>query len=251
MPSLSIVAACQFAPKLFEVDNNVAVAQQMTFEAFAKGARVVVLPECCTSGYSFQNEQEAAKCAQSRDGWQTQSFVQLCKSFNSHVVFGYVELHEGKLYNSAAIVGPKGLEGNSQKHNRFGSDALWATPSEAMFPIVLSAAGRLGCVICKDVRNNYRDSYVHYDPDHKFYRKGDVDTIALPVNWAQNFSFPGDAWLDLQESTAANVIVANRFGKERDTKFKGGSCVISRDGTVYTNGNEFDAPCIVGGVATV
>ena len=246
-----IVAAVQYQPVLLAVRANMVTAQQLTFEAAAKGARVVVLPETCMSGFVIESPREACDVAQERGGYQTQGFIDICQRFNCHVVFGYVELCDGKLYNSAAVVGPCGLEANTQKHNLWGSDNLWAQPSEALNPIVFTEAGRLGVLICRDATNRYRESYRHYQPGHRFYRRGSVDTIALLTNWGGGYGYPDSAWVELVEDTRANVIVSNRVGQERDLDFKGGSCVIDRDRRVWTNGSNFHESAVVGGVVLV
>ena len=231
-----------------DVHKNRATAQQLTFEAAAKGARVVVLPELCLSGYVLRSKEEASSVCQERDGYQTEAFIPLAKKFNCHVVFGYVELHEGKLYNSAAIVGPSGLVGNSQKHNYWGSDALWAEQAESLSPVVVTAVGRLGVLVCRDVMNNYRESYKFYKSEQKFYKKGSVDTIALLTNWGSDYGYPDNNWVELAEETGANVIVSNRVGKERDMEYKGGSCIIDRNRKIYTNGSSFTESAVVGGI---
>ena len=248
---MTIVAAVQFEPKLMEVDKNIATARQLAFEAFGKGARVVVLPELCLSGYVLENAREAADCSQTRDGYQTQKFLDLTRRFNSHLVFGYVESRDGKLYNSAAVLGPRGLVANCQKHNLWGSDNLWATPSDALHPVVVTEAGRLGVLICRDVMNNYRDTYKFYRPSDRFYRRGSVDTVALLSNWGSDYGYPDSSWVELAEEVGGNVIVSNRIGKERDLEFKGGSAVITRDRRVQTFGSSFTEACVVGGTVVL
>ncbi len=248
VPDSQIVAAIQYEPQLLQVRDNIALAQQLTFEAAAKGAKVVVLPELAFSGFTLDDSNEALLCAQPRLGYQTEAFIPIAQRFGCHIVFGYVELYEGKLYNSAAIVGPLGLEGNAQKHNLYGRDNLWAQPSEAINPVVMTGAGRLGVLLCRDAMNNYRESYAFYNPNGKFYRKGDVDTIALVTNWGGGYAYPDSSWVELVESTRANLIVSNRVGKERDMKFKGGSCVIDRDRRIWTHGSNFTEAAVVGGI---
>lgn len=244
----SIVAAIQYEPKLLAVNENLAVALQLTFEAAAKGAKVIVLPELAFSGNTLDSASEAMECAQDKHGYQTEAFVPLAEQFGCHIIFGYVELFEGQLYNSAAIVGPKGLEGNAQKHNLYGRDNIWAQPSEATNPVVITQAGRLGVLLCRDAMNNYRESYAFHNPKHRFYKKGDVDTIALVTNWGQGYSYPDAAWVELVESTRSNLIVSNRIGKEREAEFKGGSCIIDKNRRLYTNGSSFTEAAVVGGV---
>lgn len=247
VPLTSIVAAVQFEPKLLDVHKNLATALQLTFEAAAKGARVIVLPELCIGGYVLHNQSEAMEVAQDRHGYQTEAFLPIAKRFNCHIVFGYTELLEGKLYNSAAVIGPNGLEANAQKHNLWGSDNLWAQPSEAINPVIITPAGRLGVLICRDVMNKYRESY-QFKGNQIFYRKGSVDTLALLTNWGGDYGYPDASWVEIVEETRANLIVSNRVGVERDLKFKGGSCIIDRDRRIWTNGSNFTEAAVVGGV---
>lgn len=248
VPNTAIVAAVQFEPKLLDVHKNLATALQLSFEAAAKGARVIVLPELCIGGYVLHSPQEAMQVAQDRGGYQTEAFTAISQRFNCHIVFGYTELCEGKLYNSAAVVGPYGLEANAQKHNLWGSDNMWAQPSEALAPVIITPAGRLGILICRDAMNNYRESYQFHKADQKFYRRGSIDTIALLTNWGGDYGYPDSSWVELAEETRANLIVSNRVGQERDLKFKGGSCVIDRDRRIWTNGSNFSEAAVVGGV---
>jgi predicted amidohydrolase len=242
-----IVAAVQYAPKLLDVQHNLSVGQQFAFEAAAKGAAVIVLPELSMSGYVLRNKHEAASCAQTANGYQTEAFIPIAKKYNTHIVFGFIELKEGKLYNSAAIIGPQGLIDTCQKHNLWGSDFLWSESSDKLMPVVVTRAGRLGTLICRDVMNNDRDSYKFFKSNHKYYKQGSVDTIALLTNWGDGYGFPDSTWVELAEETCANVIVSNRVGKERDMKFKGGSCIVDRNKKVWTHGSSFDESAVVGG----
>jgi len=251
VPETQVVAAVQYAPKLHDVRANLATALQLTYEAAGKGARLIVLPELCIGGYVLNSVREAADVAQARDGYQTQAFTDITRRFNCHVVFGYTEICEGNLYNSAAVVGPEGFVSNTQKHNLYGSDNLWAQPSEVVPPVIITPAGRLGVLICRDISNKYRESYAFAQPGQKFYKKGSVDTIALLTNWGASFGYPDSAWVELVEETRANLVVSNRVGKERDMKYKGGSCVIDRDRRIWTNGSSFTEAAVVGGVVVL
>ncbi len=251
VPTTAIVAAIQFEPKLLDVRGNMAVAQQLSFEAAAKGARVVVLPELSISGCVLRDPREAMECAQDRSGYQTEAFAAISRRFNCHIVFGYVELHEGNLYNSACVVGPCGFAANAQKHNLWGSDNMWAQPSEATAPIIVTPAGRLGILVCRDAGNRYRESYQFYQPGQRFYKRGSVDTIALLTNWGSDYGYPDSGWVELVEETRANLIVSNRVGTERDMKFKGGSCIIDRDRRIWTHGSSFNEAAVVGGVVVM
>lgn len=251
IPPTQVVAAVQFEPKLLDVRRNLATALELAFEAAAKGAKLVVLPESCMGGFVLTSQREAFEVCQERDGWQTEAFVPICRRFGCHVVFGYTEMREGLFYNAAAVVGPGGLIGNAQKHNLYGSDQLWAQPSEAPAPVIITPAGRLGVLICRDASNRFRESYAFHKAGQRFYKPGSVDTIALLTNWGASFGYPDSAWVELCEETRANVIVSNRVGKERDMSYKGGSCVIDRDRRIWTHGSSFTEAAVVGGVVVL
>lgn len=249
-----IVAAAQFEPRAHRVDENIAQALELTLDAASKGARIIVLPELCISGYDLSGPREAMECAQTVDGYQTNAFVPIAERFNCHVVFGCVELHEGNLYNSAVIVGPRGPAGSVRKHNLWGLDFLWARRGDGEFPCVVTPEGRLGALIQSDVA--LEDAVAsHVTPKTSwctsYYGRGSVDTIALLVNWSAETAHPHPSWVNLAEVTQTNVIVANRLGEEGGIRFRGGSCIISRDLHVWTNGTNFNDTAIVGGMALV
>lgn len=250
VPNTQVVAAVQFCPRLMDVRANIETALQLSYEAAGKGARLIVLPELCIGGYVLNSVREAADVCQERDGYQTQAFTDITRRFNCCIVFGYTELCEGKLYNSAAVVGPHGLMGNTQKHNLYGSDNMWAQPSEVQSPVIITPAGRLGVLVCRDVSNKYRESYA-FNHGQKFYRRGDVDTIALLTNWGAAYGYPDSAWVELVEDTRANAVVSNRIGKERDMSYKGGSCIIDKDRRIWTHGSSFTEAAVVGGVVVL
>ena len=242
-------AAVQFDPKRGDVEGNLRTAQQLTFEAAGKGARIIVLPELCVSGYAMTSPREASLCAQSSSGYQSQRFSEVARAHGCHIIFGYVEVYEGVLYNSAACIGPTGaVVANTRKHNLYGRDFLWASPGENLHPIVVTNEGRLGILVSRDVNNRYRTSHPFFKDGQSFYRRGSVDTIALSGNWNAAGGYPPADWVDLAESLGTNVIVSNRVGQDVEMKFIGGSCVIDRNLVVWTNGSSLVNEAVVGGV---
>jgi predicted amidohydrolase len=248
MNTTALVAACQFDILFNDVTGNLNRAQQLAFEAAAKGARVIVLPELCVSGYALKTPAAAALLSQHKNGFQTQMFVPVASHFNCHIIFGYVEIEDGLLYNSAACVGPTGLLGNFRKHNLQGRDYLWATPGETLHSVIPTTEGRLGILVGRDVMNQYRQSHPFFQGGRPFYKKGSVDVIALPSNWLKMQEYPPTEWVELAESTGTNVIVANRVGREVEAEFGGGSLVVDRKLVVWTNGSSFSDTAVVGGV---
>ena len=243
----TLAAAVQINPETKNVYKNLEKAQQLVFEASAKGAKIVVLPELCLSGKKLFNVVDASDVAQTKAGYQTQAFANITKRFKNYVVFGYVQLEESKFYNSAAIIGPNGLVANVQKHNLSSTDLLWATKSLKMFPTIMTEHGRLGTLVSGDSLNTYREPISYVSGDYTFYSRGTIDILAVPANWSDKYSWPDYKWSDLAERTSSNVIICNRVGKEFNEKFNGGSCIIDRSMKVWSNGSSFLHETIVGG----
>lgn len=239
-----IVAAIQFEPVPRDVVANMAIASQLAFEAAAKGARVVVLPELCMSGHALANVREAADCAQAQGGHQTECLAPIAVRFGCHIVHGYVEAFNGRLYNSAALIGPLGtVIGNSRKRNLWGGDHLWASPADSVMPIVPTQVGRIGALIGRDGANVMRSSAPFPRPGVPLYTPGSLDVLCLLTCKDIDNGYPDAEWVDLAESTKTNVIVSNAQGPRR-----GGSCVIDRMLRTWTHGTSFEDAAVVGGV---
>lgn len=242
-----IVAAVQFAPVPRDPRANMAVAAQLAFEAAAKDARVVVLPELCMSGRELGSPREAADCAQAVGGYQTECLGPIARRFGCHIVHGYVEACRGRLYNSAAVVGPTGMVmANVRKRNLWGGDYLWAVSGDHVgpMPIVVTPTCRIGVLIGRDVVNGLRPSAPWHKAGSRLYGPGSVDVLCVLTDVPIDHGWPDAEWTDLAESTRSNVIVSNGLGLGR-----GGSCVIDRSLRPWTHGTSFEAPAVVGGVA--
>jgi predicted amidohydrolase len=247
-PGVHLVAAVQFEPVPGDVSANLARAEQLAFEAAAKGAQVVVLPELCMSGADLHDPRGASACAQTRDGDQTQHLLHVARRFGCYVVFGFVETYVGKLYDSVAVLGPSGLMGVAQKRNLAGADHHWAARGESQLPVVPTRLGRLGALIGRDSMNSWRRSRPFSVPGQPpFYGPGSVDVLCLPTcRDAASSGTPDAVWVDLAEETRANVIVASACGAAG----AGGSCTIDRTLRVWNHGLSA-GECVVGGAVLV
>jgi predicted amidohydrolase len=68
---------------------------------------LLVLPELCTSGYLL-SETQAAELAIELSGRELAPFLELSRTLDACVVAGVIEKADGRLYNSAVVVGPTG-----------------------------------------------------------------------------------------------------------------------------------------------
>lgn len=237
------VAAVQFCPTFKNKEGNLRKLVALTATAARAGARLIVLPELCTTGYSFMSHEEAAGYAENIDlnGMTFRVFKALAEKLNVHIVWGMVEqdLGTGDLYNAQVCIDPAGFWASFRKINQWGNDYLWSKPGRSNPPIVQVDGRKLGMLICRDIRDKKDDKW------KDFYEKGDADIVALSANWGDG-GFPAVSWMDFAEENGAILIVSNRWGKEIPNDFgEGGVCVIWPDGKVVCDGLAWNSDCIV------
>jgi predicted amidohydrolase len=105
------VAGVQMGCRLGDVAANRAAVVARLREAAARGARLVVFPECVLSGYGFASRADALRAAEPIPGPGTEFIADACRELGVWAVFGMLEAAPGgKLYNACALVGPRGLE---------------------------------------------------------------------------------------------------------------------------------------------
>ena len=245
-------AAIQFAPKFKAPRENLAKLSKLIVQAASSGAKLIVCPELCTTGYSFLSTKEAAPFAESLElpegpfqphlSMHVMPF--LAKRFGVAIVWGYIRLGEdGQLYNSQAYVDQTGHLDGYDKICPWGNDYIWTRPGEGNPPIVRAKINgkewKIGLLICRDVRDKKDDK------GPSFYEKGDADIVAFSANWGDG-GFPAVAWMDFVKDNETTLIVSNRYGKEVPNNFgEGGVCVIHPDGRVHCEGLVWNQDCIV------
>lgn len=234
------VAAVQMAPVLKNYEANLAQMEALVVQGAKAGARLIVLPELATSGFSLMSEDDARPFAESVEWGRTSgAMTDLCASLNTHVVYGFVEDgEEGKLYNSQVLIGPSGVLSSCRKLNQWGNDYLWASVGTVSPPVVTIEGKRVGLLICRDIRDRS-------DTLSDLYEAGDADIVAFSSNFGAG-AFPSGSWVKFAKRNRVHLIVSNRFGKEENNNFgEGGICIIGPDGRVSCHGLEWGRPCIV------
>jgi predicted amidohydrolase len=240
------VAAIQFAPAFREPETNLRVAAGMVVGAVKGGAKLVVLPELCTTGYSFMGVAEAEPFAEVLEqGRSYQVFRELATKLDVGIAWGFMRRDPGSgdLYNSQGLVLPTGQYASYDKINLWGQDYLWATEGSGSPPILDYLGQRVGLLICRDVR----DKAPAWD---EFYEPGDADVIAFSTNWGDG-GFPSVKWVDFAKQNRCWLVVGNRYGREANNDFgEGGPCVIAPSGQVHCEGLVWSQPCTVYGETT-
>ena len=137
----ALIAVAQLAIAVGELDANRQAAASAVAEAAEAGARLVVLPELCDSGYVFDDAAPAAEArglaSPAGDSVTLRQWRSLAAAHQLVIVGGFCELGgDGRLYNSAALVDASGTRAVYRKAHLWDQEKLVFTPGDAPPPVV-------------------------------------------------------------------------------------------------------------------
>jgi len=137
------LALCQISSKRENKDANLQKIETLTKRAKQEGVDLVVFPEMSLTGYVLHDQ--VYGLAETIPGPSVKRVEELAKKAGMHIIFGMPELCEkaqATIYNTAVLVGPKGLIGKYRKrYFRPGYEP-------AAFQTDL---GNIGLTICYDI----------------------------------------------------------------------------------------------------
>jgi predicted amidohydrolase len=224
------VASIQYRALPSNKSENIRCLTELVREAALNDARMIVLPEMCTTGLNIHNRAEAEILAETIPGPATDTFAELALRHKVYIVLGLAESDPttGKLYNSQIILGPAGLTiGKYRKIHTFGPDLNWADIGDMGYQAVTTEWGRIGLGVCCDI--NYWEFI-------GFLSGALVDIFAFSTNWVGD-DLPFPYWSDMLAGCSCYVIAANNWGDEGDLHFCGGSTILAPDLSVLARSN--------------
>jgi predicted amidohydrolase len=222
------VACQQIAPAVGDLRGNRHLTREAVHEAVAAGARLVVLPELCTSGYVFESSKEARSCAEPADGPSLQAWAEEAAAGDAVVVGGFCELgHDGLLFNSAAVVDRNGVIGVYRKIHLWDREKLFFEPGRECAPVVETRVGRLGVAVCYDL---------NFPEVARGLALAGADIVTLPTNWPffprAEAERPMEFAVAMTTAHLNHVFLAacDRHGEERGVEWTGGSVICDEWG---------------------
>ena len=134
-----------------DLADNVARIRQRIAECAARGAQVVLFPECAVSSYhasAITNLPEAALRDAEKD------ILAACATHRMHAIIGIPHHHAGDIYNSAIVVNSEGrLVTRHYKIHLVGGDTTWKCASGSELSSVFRVGPtRASLLICHDSR---------------------------------------------------------------------------------------------------
>lgn len=232
-------------------DKNLKKAIDMTRQAVAKSAQVVVLPELFMGPYFCQrkNDRSAFDRAEPIPGPTTKILGELARELKIVLVGGSVfEKAKEKYFNTASIFGPDGkMLGTYRKshipHDKNFYEKNYFSPGNTGIRVFETPFGKIAPGVCYDqwspefariaaLRGAELIVYPTAISNVDGIPRVDKD---IPEDWEQH-------WRGVQvgHAGANNVYVAavNRVGREGKSVFWGGSFVVNPGGIVIAQGGD-------------
>ena len=192
-------------------------AAELVDRAAKGGARLVVLPEMCTTGFTM----ESAKYAEPPDGSAVRSLAALASTHQLWIIAGVAlretdDSSEDRPHNVAMVFGPTGkVEGIYRKQRLFAFAGEHRSYDPGEGPLVLNIDGvRVAPFVCYDLRFP------------ELFRRvaTDVDLIVIIANWPMTRRAHWDALVRARSIENLSYVVAvNRLGTAGGLTYDGGS----------------------------
>lgn len=223
MAEIVKVAGVQMDPKIMQSGLNLESMMHYLQEAAAKGAKIVVFPECALTGYCFNHLEEARPYAETIPGPSTEAMGSLCAKLGVYAVMGMLEADGERVFNAAAMLGPEGLVGSYRKiHLPFLGVDRFVALGDRPFTTYDTGVGRLGMNICFDAS---------LPESSRIMSLEGAELIALPTNWPEGAEVVADHVINTRAiENGVNYMAVNRVGEERGYRFIGGGKVVGPDG---------------------
>jgi predicted amidohydrolase len=215
------IAIVQTGPEFGNVAKNIADAAEIVASVEAD---LYVLPELFSTGYNFVNKKEVEKLAEPADGPSFSAMSALAAKLKAHIAYGFAERAE-QCYNSAALVGPKGMVGIYRKVHLYAKETLLFAPGDLGFPVFDLPFGKIGMMVCFD--------WIYPESARTLALRG-AQIIAHPSNLVMPYC--PDAMVTRCLENRVFTATANRIGVERrggtELQFIGTSEIVSPSGEV-------------------
>lgn len=218
-------AAIQTLAVLGDLEANIGIVEHAVGEAVARGADLVVLPECMNTGYLFDDAGHARELAETLDGRYVSALSALASQHRIHLASGMTELGPDgtSVFNSAVLLDDGGdLVAHYQKQFLATHDQNWFSVGTTGYPVVETALGRLGLLICFDGR---------IPEIARALAVGGVDVV---IDMANFFAMDqADLWVPARAyENGIWIVAATKDGVERSIHYPGGAMIAAPDGSV-------------------
>lgn len=189
-------------------------------------ADLIVLPELPFTGYFFQDRDEVMRLSEDPlNSPIVEGLAALCKERNLHIVSGFAERKGDRCFNSALLIGPKGLEHTYRKLHLFNQEKRWFDPGDIPLQVQIVGGVKIGMMICFD--------WIFPEVMRSLSLQG-AQIVCHPSNLVLNYC--QDAMRTRCIENMVFSVTANRFGSDKrpqgELKFTGQSQITAPKGLV-------------------
>ncbi|HEV1998014.1 MAG TPA: nitrilase-related carbon-nitrogen hydrolase, partial [Candidatus Dormibacteraeota bacterium] len=159
-------------------------------------------------------------------GW-----AELARKHSLYIAGGFPETADGRLYNSAALIGPGGLVGVYRKVHLFYNEKHLFEPGDLGFPVFQLPFGLVGMQVCYDI---------FFPESSRSLVLGGAQLVLSPGNFVRNFrrlvydergyTQADVAAMGIASQNQVHFALADRVGDERGIGFIGASVIVGWDG---------------------
>jgi predicted amidohydrolase len=213
----------QFNPILGKIEYN----RKIILEKLKTvNTDLLVLPELAFTGYNFHNKRELLSAAENpKESLSINGLTKICAKKNLYIVTGFAEKSGNKIYNSAILIGPKGIVYIYRKIHLFLNEKNLFTPGNLPLKVQNIKNVHIGMMICFD--------WIYPEITRVLVLKG-ADIICHPANLV--LSYCQEAMITRCLENSVYAITANRFGIEyqhqQNLKFTGKSQIVNPKGEI-------------------
>jgi predicted amidohydrolase len=138
----------QFRPVFGAVEKNLS---RVLRALEGVSADLLVLPELPFTGYYFKDRAEVLALGEDpQDSKTVEALVALCRRRDFHLVTGFCERHAGRVYNSALLIGPLGIEHHYRKLHLFNEEKRCFDPGDLPLSVQEVRGAQVGLMVCFD-----------------------------------------------------------------------------------------------------
>ena len=223
----------QVGARVGESAANLVLADRWATRAAARGADLVVFPECFVQGYALRPDVLAL--AEPADGTAVQALAAAAARHRIAIVAGFIERGAERPFNSAVVIDRDGrVAGVYRKTHLFGDEnaAFSAGDTLPVFELCLAGESRrpvpVGVCICADVE---------YPEVVRALALAGARVVAVPS--ADMEPFRAQQAANLASRAIENnlyVALANTVDRRRTVEFFGGSGIAGPDGSLVSAG---------------
>lgn len=207
--------------------RNLAAAKR-ALQLSPPGPQLIVLPELATSGYVFNDVDEARSLSMSVDDSRLVALAADVPE-GAVAVIGFCERAGEKLFNSALVFDRSGTLGCYRKAHLWDAEHRFFDVGDQAGLVLDTSIGRLGVAICYDVE---------FPELPRRLALAGAEALALPVNWPRvdrpHGEHPPETIQVMAAARASRLptAIADRSGTERGVEWTGGTAVVSGEGWV-------------------